>query len=312
MTALKQRAKIERVLCPTDLSGKSQKALGFGVRLAERLNASLTACHCVQANWFASASRLPLEEGERIRSAITVQVRDTQGPASTLTWRSMIIENSFDPARDIVSLAHEAEIDLIVMKARPSVLSAFRFGSIVERVVDGSPCPVLLLPSRYLENRDPRTDTMAFRRILFDYDFSEATDQLFHLANTLTRDYDADLRVLSVLDPSSYSATDSAAVPFSRTTVQTMVRGKLDDALHVEGRSVMDVPTSVEWGKHTETVLRYTREKNIDLICTALAPPHFYFEKLYSAYLGSLLKSAECPILVKRSAVRTAGKKNQE
>jgi hypothetical protein len=58
----------------------------------------------------------------------------------------------------------------------------------------------------------------------------------------------------------------------------------------------------VEWGRHAETVLRYAKTHHIDLICTALAPPHFYFEKLYSAYLGSLLKSATCPILVKQSA----------
>jgi hypothetical protein len=117
----------------------------------------------------------------------------------------------------------------------------------------------------------------------------------------LTRDYNAELHVLSVQAPSFHEATEAAPVRQSRTSVQTTIRRKLDEALQAEGRSVMDVPTSVEWGGHAETVLSYAQAHQIDLICTTLAPAHYYFEKFYSAYLGSLLKSAECPILIKRS-----------
>jgi len=153
-------------------------------------------------------------------------------------------------------------------------------------------------------DRDPVVDSLEFRRILFDYNFSEATDDLFRVANTLTRNYHADLRVLSVIEPLAFASTEAAPLAFSRTSVQTMVRGKLNDALLAEGKSVMDVPAAVEWGRHAETVLRYAKTHRIDLLCTTLAPPHFYFEKLYSAYLGSLLKSAVCPILVKQSLTK--------
>jgi nucleotide-binding universal stress UspA family protein len=236
-----------------------------------------------------------------MKSAIKKQIAACQAPDSTLTWRSLVIENSFDPSREILGLAKEMKADLIVMKARPGVLSAFRFGSMVERLIEGSPCPVLLLPSRFLAERDPRFHPLEFRRILFDYDFSEATDQLFQVATNLTRDYHADLEVLSVLEPFNSAATEAAPVSFSRTGMQTLVRRRLDDALHADGRSIMDVPTAVEWGRHAETLLEYASNRDVDLICTALEPPHFYFEKLYSAYLGSLLKSSRCPILVKRS-----------
>jgi nucleotide-binding universal stress UspA family protein len=293
--------KIQHVLCPTDLSEKSQKALGFAARLAETLNARLTACHCAPANWFTQENHLPKEAQTRIKSLIKDQVSACQHEASRLKWQSLVIENSFDPARDLLALAREAAVDLIVLKARPSVLSAFRFGSMVERIIENAPCPILILPSSFLANRDPKSDTLEFRRILFDYDFSEATDRLFKFAGTLTRDYHADLHVLSVLEPTGPVSTEAAPLAFSRTRVQTLVRGKLDEALQAEGKSVMEIPTAVEWGRHAETVLGYARAHKIDLICTTLAPPHFYFEKLYSSYLGSLLKSAGCPILVKQA-----------
>ncbi len=301
MTHIKPKEKIQHVLCPSDLSEKSQKALGFAARLAETLDARLTACHCAPANWFTQENRLPKDAQTRIKGVIKEQISQCQERSSRLRWQSLVIENSFDPARDLLTLAREASVDLIVLKARPGVLSAFRFGSIVERIVENAPCPILILPSSFLADRDPRSDRLEFHRILFDYDFSEVTDELFRVANTLTRDYNADLHVLSVLKPPTSASTEAAPVRFSRTRVQTLVRGKLDEALQAEGKSVMEVPTAVEWGRHAETVLAYTKTHNIDLICTTLAPPHFYFEKLYSSYLGSLLKSATCPILVKQA-----------
>jgi nucleotide-binding universal stress UspA family protein len=304
-----ETAKIQNILCPTDLSGRSQRALGFATRLAEALNATLTACHCAPANWFTQEFRLPAEEMARIKELIKGEVVDCERESSKLTWRSVVIENSFDPSRDILELAREGDADLIVMKARPSVLSAFRFGSIVERIIEGSNCPILLLPSRFLTNRDPKVDTMQFRRVLFDYDFTESNDQLFRVANTLTRDYQAELHMLSVLEPFGYGLTEEAVVFSSRTSVQTIVRRRIDDVLRKEGKSVREVPTAVEWGHHAETVLGYAKAHEIDLICTTLDPPNFYFEKLYSSYLGSLLKSADCPMLVKQS-MRTERPKN--
>jgi nucleotide-binding universal stress UspA family protein len=300
MSEPQQAPKLRHVLCPTDLSEKSQKALGFAGRLAETMHASLTACHCAPANWFTAENRLPVEQHARIKAEIRDRITACENRHSSLTWQSVIIENSFDPARDILSLSREVEADLIVMKARPGVLSAFRFGSIVERIVEGAQCPVLLLPSSFLAAHDPAAENLQFQRILFDYDFSEATDQLFRVANALTRDYQADLQMLSVLEPVS-SSTEVAPVASSRTSVQTIVRRKLDDVLHAEGKSVMDTPTAVEWGRHAETVLRHAKTHDIDLICTALAAPHFYLEKFYSAYLGKLLASTRCPVLVKQS-----------
>ncbi len=301
MRAVKPRTKINHVLCPSDLSGKSQRALGFAVRLAETMDAQLTACHCASAHWFTKENRLPENELAKIKDTIKDRIVGCESKGSKLRWRSLVVENSFDAARDILALAREAEVDLIVMKARPSVLSAFRFGSIVERIIENAPCPTLLLPSRFLAERDPADDDLQFHRILFDYNFGEATDELFRVANTLTQNYHAELHLLSVLEPLGSVWTEAAPASSSRTAVQTIVRGKLNDALHAEGKSMMEVPTAVEWGQHAEKLLGYAKAHCIDLICTTLAPPSFYFEKLYSAYLGSLLKFAECPILVKQS-----------
>ena len=295
------QARIRNILCPSDLSPKSQKALGFAARFAEMLSAQLTACYCAPAAWFTSDYHLPKEKAAEIRAILEDGITKCQNPNSELKWRSLIIENSFDPAKEILNLARETAVDLIVIKARPWVLSAFRFSSIVERVVSGATCPVLLMPSRFLAKRDPATSPLEFHRVLFDYDFSDATDELFHVANALTRDCKSHLHVLSILETPALTSSEVALVGRSRTTMQTAVYGKLNEALQAEGRSVIEVPTAVEWGNHADTILRYAKDHDIDLICTTLPSPHFYFEKLYSVYLGDLLRSVQCPVLVKQA-----------
>src|SRR5215203_7147660 len=115
----KSDAVIQHILCPSDLSAKSQEVLGFATRLAETLHARLTACHCAPVNWFTSENRLPKEECDRMKRVIKDRITQCQGPLSSLAWQSVIIENSFNPARDIRNFAQECEVDLIVMKARP-------------------------------------------------------------------------------------------------------------------------------------------------------------------------------------------------
>ena len=301
MFSNKVQSEIQHILCPTDLTPRSQKALGFAARMAETFNAQLTACHCAPASWFSSVNRLPEEETAKINAAMNGQIVKCQEVDSTVRRRTLVIENSFEPARDILNAINEADVDLVVMKARPGVLSALHFGSIVERVVSGADCPVLLFPSNYLAGREPGNDELKFRRILFDYDFSFATDRLLKTVNAMTQGYRAELHLLSVLEPPLSRRIEPAAAGSSSTVLQAAVREKLSGAIRNNGSAPGSVRPAVEWGDRAETVLRYARDNSIDLICTTLAQPNLYVEKLYRAYLGDLLKSSNCPILVKQS-----------
>lgn len=293
---------IKNILCPTDLSPNSQKALGFAATLADDLSAQLTACHVQRAQWFTPSIDLH-DDNEEIKQRMKEPVlRCARRSGSNLRWRTSVIDNSFDPSRDIVNLARETGVDLIAMKARPGIMSAFRFGSIVERVVAASPCPVLLFPTRFLEQHEPEVFGLRFGRILFDYDFSNATDALYKIVQEMSDGLSAELHVLSVLEPPVAGALELAFVGDGRGLLSQAVREKLDNVVAEDAPARVAVQTSVEWGDHAQTVLRYAADHKIDLICTTLAPPYYSFEKFYSVYLGKLLKSAQCPILVNQAA----------
>jgi nucleotide-binding universal stress UspA family protein len=269
------------------------------MQLAEVLGAKLTAFHSTIDSWLYPANGSSKDDLRGIQKEIEEEIREYLGPEiANLDFR-LIVEKAANPAIEIARLAREQGADLIVMKARPGVLSALHFGSIVERVISAAHCPVMLMPSRFLAERDSAPTKLEFQRILFDYDFSQATDDLFHLASALIRNYSAELHVLSVLEPPR-AKVEAEALTSSRMLLEAALQKRLNSAVESEGCSLNNVPTTIEWGVHAEKVLEYAETNGIDLVCTALPAPSFYFEKFYRMYLGELLGSAKCPVLVKQ------------
>jgi nucleotide-binding universal stress UspA family protein len=219
---------------------------------------------------------------------------------SAPVFETEIFDRSYDPAHEILERANELDVDLIVLKARKSVFSALHYGSIVERIIRGSKVPVLVFPARFLETH-AENENIEFRQVLFDYDFSEATDLLFPFAMALTDGFKAKLHLLSVLEPPQADGVEAIQTARSRDLLIDRTQHKLDQLAQTEANGGQFSPSTVAWGKHSNSVLAYANENNVDLICTTLSPAHFYYEKLYCAYLGQLLRSAKCPILALRS-----------
>jgi len=290
--------QIRHILCPTDLSPRSQSAVSVAAGIASHLSAKLTACHCVGTNWFTADHALP----ESHRAKIEGEMREAivgKWNGSSPDWNIEVIERSDDPARDILRIASELGVDLIVLKARKGVRSALHYGSMVERITRGSAVPVLLLPASFLDTTEPQE--VNFRQVLFDYDFSETTDKLFPFAMELTKGFNANLHLLAVLEPPKAGSTEVSQTRSSREMLKNATRQKLDHVVDSGASQLISTEAVVEWGKHADTILQYAEKNNIDLICTTLSPAYFYYEKLYCAYLGQLLQSAKCPILALRS-----------
>jgi nucleotide-binding universal stress UspA family protein len=291
--------KIKHILCPTDLSAKSQLTLNYAAGIASRLSAKITACHCSPTAWFAHDQDI---WGKR-KLEIDQQMIDTiKGGrnGSAPAFGTSVLDHSYDPAHDILQLAKELNVDLLVLKARKGMFSALHYGSIVERIVRGSHVPVLLLPTRLLETH-PRNVDLDFNQVLFDYDFSDATDQLFPTAMALTESFHANLHLLAVLEPPRTETVEVRQTAKSRDLLINATQQKLDQLAGSGLGTAIQSPATVAWGQHAESVLTYADANKIDLICTTLSPTHFYYEKLYCAYLGQLLQSAKCPILALHS-----------
>ena len=142
-------AEINKILYPTDFSDLSAYALGYAALLAERLGAALHCIHVVDDSYqyWLSLEVTTIPAGPPVAELIDASAKqldtflaDKVPPGVTVTKKILIGR----PFVEIVRCARAEKVDLIVTGTHGrSGLSHVLMGSVAEKVVRKSPCPVL-------------------------------------------------------------------------------------------------------------------------------------------------------------------------
>jgi nucleotide-binding universal stress UspA family protein len=140
---------LQRILVPTDFSKHSENALKYAAAFAEKFGSELSLLHVVQdlalfipeAVTAAPPVSLPIDQlTAAVQEALDRVVEQNQ--LRRFRVRTEVREGN--PFYEIVRFARENDIDLIVMGTHGhSGLIHVLLGSVAERVVRKSPCPVL-------------------------------------------------------------------------------------------------------------------------------------------------------------------------
>jgi nucleotide-binding universal stress UspA family protein len=139
-----------KILVATDFSEPSDAALAYGRELARTFGASLTVLHIVD-NILTRAygtDGVVLADPELQREIETSAQRQVDGVLFDEDRKMMgavgLVITSNSPSAAIVTYAHDASIDLIVMGTHGrGAIAHLLMGSVAERVVRIAPCPVL-------------------------------------------------------------------------------------------------------------------------------------------------------------------------
>jgi nucleotide-binding universal stress UspA family protein len=143
----------ERILCPTDFSDYSAEAISYACALADRFDAELHLLHVLEVRpeatpVFGAGLALPSYSRESRTAA-----EEKLGHLLAENWqagkRVVRIATEGTPFLEIIRYAKEHQIDIIVMGTHGRAgLSHIMMGSVAERVVRKSPCPVLTVRPR--------------------------------------------------------------------------------------------------------------------------------------------------------------------
>ena len=142
------------ILCPVDFDDNSMAALDIACKLAAQNDASLCLIHVVPfpvaplvpGNVGAVPSSFPIWEQE---AKVKLEQIGRERIPSTIQYE--VVSTIGLPAEVIVRAEAERGIDLVVMATHGRSRSAvghFFVGSVAERVVRESLCPVLIVPPR--------------------------------------------------------------------------------------------------------------------------------------------------------------------
>jgi nucleotide-binding universal stress UspA family protein len=140
---------LRRILVPTDFGKSSENALSYAVAFARKFGAEVLLVHVVQdLSAFIPeaifATPPPVPPVEQFIAAARAAVERVVGglAADGVTLHAEV--GVGPPADEIVRLAKEKEVDLVVMGTHGHTgLTRMMLGSVAEKVVRRAPCPVL-------------------------------------------------------------------------------------------------------------------------------------------------------------------------
>ncbi len=135
----------KRICCAIDFSDPSRIAMQKAAGLAARLNAELVLLHVYEAH--AASPEILLSRFEQQLPELEGNMRAWERDAERIAGRpprSIILTGS--AAAEILRLSQEGSFDLLVLATRGrSGLTRLVLGSVAERVVRESRCPVLVV-----------------------------------------------------------------------------------------------------------------------------------------------------------------------
>jgi nucleotide-binding universal stress UspA family protein len=288
--------EIRRILCPSDFSGASRRALQQAARLAQRHGSTLVVLHVIASTLPAGSRFSPLTNPallypgirERTRAALRRFVE--RAGEFALPVEVEVCEGA--PAEEILKRAAALPADLLVIGSHGrGRAEKWVLGSVTERVLRRAPGAVMTVPPRGpLSAGASRLGT-----ILWATDFSPSATAALQHAVSLAYPDRARLLLVHVV-PSAESGppgvTREGAAALGEGPLDALRRAVSDD---VRGRCTVEELVAV--GKAHREILRLARENRADLIVMGAQGADALGQMIFGSTVHRVVRMAPCPVL---------------
>lgn len=288
---------IKRILCPIDFSPGSEHALAHAAALARWYESRLTVLHVSEI--FLVPAVLPGNPSPVIgpyisREAIVGGLERFTEPLkeSGIPFDIEIEEGT--AAHTIIDAATRAGADLLVMgtHGRGGVEKVL-LGSVTEKVLRRSPCPLLVVPPATAVEPPP----VHLERILCPVDFGPPSMKALKYALSLAQESDATITVLHVLEPVPDNAVRPEMLIEFLNERETRARETLRAAIPVEARDWCHPVEVTGSGKPYKEILRVAHETAASLIVMGVAERGVLDRMFFGSTTNHVVRHAECPVL---------------
>jgi len=136
---------IKKILCPTDFSDASKKAMDAAIELRDVFSARLEVLY-VSADYHVGKVKSVKDKDTILRNLRNKAEDDMQSFLSRYALQSTGVIEEGEPYKKIISFSEEKNIDIIVIGARGlGLIQGLFIGSVTDSVLKTSPCPVLVV-----------------------------------------------------------------------------------------------------------------------------------------------------------------------
>jgi nucleotide-binding universal stress UspA family protein len=299
---------LKNVLIATDFSPASDAALRYARALARTFGASLHVLHVVDNFFLRPTPSDP--HAMVVAKTRAVNERLTDEDRGALRAR-VAVKVSDDAADAIVSYARAETIDAIVLGTHGRTgVSQLLVGSVAERVVRTSPCPVLTVrhPEHEFvipEGQESEAAMIVLKKILVATDFSEPSDAALSYGRELARTFKAQLVTVHVVDNIMTRAYGGDGFVFTDPDLQqdleVAARRQVDALLSDEDREVLRAePVILTSNAPAFALAEYAARNDVDLIVMGTHGRGAVAHLLMGSVAERVVRTAPCPVLTVR------------
>lgn len=285
---------IKRILCATDFSDCSHRALGYALDFALGMEARLDVVHVLQSGK-ADASRGPDLQSLVIETSLRDKVRgllEARYPDSVDLPKihCASIRSEIVPAA-IIDYAKEIEADMIVLGTQgQGGVKRLLLGSVAEEVVRTAPCLVLTVRED--------SELPPIQRILVPIDFSDDAREALRQAREVAAIFGARLELLhTVLDPQPPDFYGDETSWNVDVHTSELVENKLKKEFIAVGGKEAAVSYHVRNGDPAKEIVRFVDEHSCDLVVMSTKGLQGFVRFLLGSIAETVMRKATCPIL---------------
>jgi nucleotide-binding universal stress UspA family protein len=301
--------KLRKLLCPTDFSLLSDRALGYATGLGRLYGAEVEALHVFpvvyrmpgDVTYVEALVRLDEDTRRTLFERLGRFLEPTKG--SGVETRALLGEG--DPATVILERALHNPIDLIVMGTHGlRGFDRWIMGSVAQRVLRKTACPVLTVPPASAASAGDGPPVL--KTILCALDLSAHSEATLEYAVSLARAANATLVTLHVResehihDEAPHAKDDSPFLLELHQHVEALSRGVVGSLPPGEYGDVRGIVRLVVRGRAHDEILKVASERRADMIVMGVQRPRGAPLPFFGSTVRHVLERAECPVLTVR------------
>ena len=303
---------VPRILLATDGSHTAAEAEAYAYGLAQSWGAELTVVHVLEfspgLNPDYPVNRLYLSE---LMKQATRELADLKARAAE---RGIPIHAKIAtgiPSEEILAAASAEDPDLIVVGTRGKTgLAHIMLGSTAERIIRAAPCPVLAIRAEGSEPQQSgvyRRNPAELVRILVPIDFSDCSLDALEYAVVIAQRGRASLMLMHVLEPVSYSLDFSLPHVAEREKRRNAIKERLSGLVSALTAVQVKSDYLMRGGLPGDSILDAASSQPADLIIMGTHGRRGLAHAYYGSVAESVLRRAQCPVLMVRSPKFHAG-----
>lgn len=265
-----------KLIIPLDGTESVEEILLYATSITPRGDTVITLLHV-----------LPVGQKE-LAGDVSAHIQDIQDALSQGGWSVTRETRMGDAVEEIVKFTMLNPATLLLMSTHGRTgLERIREGSVTERVLRQSPCPVFILHSARAEPADRRKQGL-FRRILVPLDGTDASAAILGCVEVFAKAHDSEVIIfhdeMETAEPESQHAAIKAALQ--------------DHSVRLANAGLKVSLDMSTYKRPIREILNKIDELNIDLVSMASHGKSGARRALEESVTAEVMRHANCPLLV--------------